>query len=675
MGLFDFIKRKKPETNYIVTPAEERERQKAEEAAKKAAQEQDAAQEQATPIEDTPTVSIAPPMPEPKTVSVPEAPEAPKDMEALEKEVKAVISALGRFKGNMEDASVITPLMRNLGHVFPSASYEIVAAIPMAQAEEGAKPLFNAISESAFTTNRMLGVSNFESIRKKWSELENVQLLDAFLLLHYYSFILKPEYCENINKAKEMVVYAIEPLLSELKASIPAPAAAATPGIQSFKGMLKPGVEYLVNHNEAKDLYAVEVHDKTGEYISDADWNTDKMGFAAFALTEHEYTLRGRPDNTFTDLLEKLLTELPKDRLLGIGGVVISTKERFDLNIELNCETADDHLYPKYIAAKAKKYIESVGKVYVMYNRSTGENMPAIDGGGFAWAFTKEEYAQTIVEKNPAIDLAYKALTTEEFFEVVKGWYILGVIRFKLNLGTGDHECIVDRDHFVHDEKASKWDYYGSGLNSLIIRFRQNRALEANEDAQKNACMLWAGICHELPKNVFLVPINFDSEPAQSDYDYFHFSKGGFERLNHMAIEKALGDKVDKSKALYATDDKGNPLLVAKEELFYANDRYRFFRPDEVTQPRIMHLRTLNHGNNAFLCAFTDVSVMHKIFGQDVLIGIFTYDEIVAHINDSIMGSELSLEGLVINPGSATLILSRENIEAVRKNNEPRENQ
>lgn len=441
-------------------------------------------------------------------------------------------------------------------------------------------------------------------------------------------------------------------------------------------GKYTEGIDYVVQYRSEDDIYFVEIHDMTGNYLADVDWFPGKIGYAAFVLTEDEYNLKMAHNDVakMNELVGKLLENLPKDRLIDAGCINTANRgQREDLRLDLKNETMDDNAYQKYRNQRAISYINSLDRVFVTFMRVTGDQIPSVDGFGYAWIFSKKEYADIILQKNPGVDMFYKEFDKEGLKTFVKTWYRFGISRFKLNPGTNDRYAEVDRDDFLPIEGIKKWDLIGSSLNQLIIRFKQNNAIQNNPMAHATAMTMWSSICHELYRSVFLVPFTYDDEPYEVEDWVIHAATSlvGAERLTQAEIKRHLGDRAGDARKLVAEDKDGNPIYILNKDLIYGSEKYHFAKDGEVTSGRIMHLGTMLNNGTTFLCGFTDFEALHKVFGENVGVAILSYEDIIAHMNDAVSDST-AIQGFVINPGTNDLILSRENIEyAAKEKDEP----
>ena len=305
-------------------------------------------------------------------------------------------------------------------------------------------------------------------------------------------------------------------------------------------------------------------------------------------------------------------------------------------------------------------FVNGLEKVFVMFSTATGKRYPSVDMNGFAWVFSKVEFAEYSRHQNAAYNLDFYEMTLQEFKSFVKEWYAYGVYQFRLNPGINDAYSEIQRDKFVPDANAKMFDYYCSNFNQLILRFKQMRACENNSTLAFSQT-LWSSICHELYKNVFLVPVSFDGEPDDAKDNFIHYSDNARKMINQMEANREFADELKAGESLEVKGD----VIIANEKLILGSDGYKYLSPDDSTA-RVMHLRTLTNGAISMLCAFTDIRDMHRIFGENLHIAMMTYEDIIAHINDPISDGN-TISGLIINAGANEFTLSRENIELAEK--------
>lgn len=117
-----------------------------------------------------------------------------------------------RIPEKMDDLDTQKRLLANLEQVIP---IYIAADREIREMERGSLDWLNGTGRIAYRVNALLGASVMEKIVKEWDGITNEQLIDAFLLLDFYSFCLKPEFCENLKTASAYLGLEIQKRLKE----------------------------------------------------------------------------------------------------------------------------------------------------------------------------------------------------------------------------------------------------------------------------------------------------------------------------------------------------------------------------------------------------------------------------------------------------------------------------
>ena len=141
------------------------------------------------------------------------------------------------------------------------------------------------------------------------------------------------------------------------------------------------------------------------------------------------------------------------------------------------------------------------------------------------------------------MSLTAKAFSREQFNGVVRGWYELGIIRFRLNPSGEGIYGEIDRDAYLPDPKAGKWDYYGSDLNCLILRFLQARTSRQTAGMTAAAQTYWDALCHTLPQTLLLVPVSFEGDPDVVEDMTLHLTKGAVDLIKRMPRRRTAGSR------------------------------------------------------------------------------------------------------------------------------------
>ena len=84
-----------------------------------------------------------------------------------------------------------------------------------------------------------------------------------------------------------------------------------------------------------------------------------------------------------------------------------------------------------------------------------------------------------------------------------------------------------------------------------------------------------------------------------------------------------------------------------------------------VCTGKTMHLQTAVNCGHVFLPLFTDMETLQKIFGKNIRVGLFTWEDIVERLHDTVKnadGSYSRIEGIVFDPGVNNTVLSAEEV-------------
>ena len=296
----------------------------------------------------------------------------------------------------------------------------------------------------------------------------------------------------------------------------------------------------------------------------------------------------------------------------------------------------------------AEEQIADCQTVYVLYAQALGAHIPAVNGSGYALVFTERSYAENVVRKNGGAGLMIAQMTPEQFVDFVRSWYPLGVVKFVLNADTA-YSQTVERDAYLPDPLAKGFDYLGSRLNLQIIRYRQYRENAQNESAKAGAVTFWSAICHQLPENLFLVPVCYDGDPDTVEDAILHVT----ERSGEAVQAHALRMQAEKTVV-------GEPDLYAALKI-YGGEGYRLADRND-RQGDVLHIKTVTASDRAFIPAFTDMKTLQAIFGRQVRVGLFTFDELLAYTHSAVEGFDGDITGIVFNPGGTNLVLGRDDL-------------
>ena len=426
---------------------------------------------------------------------------------------------------------------------------------------------------------------------------------------------------------------------------------------------------YQLINFENGELYAVEIKTLSSDKLSDPDWIPGNACCALFALTRDEFELKDSDIEALNKLIEKLYNNIPEDRLMDAYYFTID-KQRIPMHPRPGCKTMDDNKLEKYrqrayALEKGIPFLNSSDKVYMIYDKVTSDLLPAITWDGFATIFTKREYAENIINHGEVATLDIKEFSKSDFDEHIKTWHAFGIQKFRLNAETQDHACSILRDDYMPDPRAKEWEYNGSELCMYLWRYRQYIEYKT-ESMNALAQTLYNAFCHELKETLFLCPFVYDNEnPTLSQPDYIlHTSQGSVKLITRKALSELHGDTeiLNSSNEFMVTDKNGKEVMLTGNLKFYGGEKYQLANPSNVKTAGVMNPFTVNGGENVCIPAFTDFGTLHSIFGENIRVAIYTYDELrkLAERNSTV-------NGIIINPNSAAMIILKKDMDMIEK--------
>lgn len=389
------------------------------------------------------------------------------------------------------------------------------------------------------------------------------------------------------------------------------------------------------------NLYAVEIMTASPESLSDSNYTPGDMCCALFAITKDEFDLKDSNTDALNKFVFALFKNIPEDRLIE-ACYTTQDNQKKPMQPKPGCKTMDHNKFENYrqriyAINRGIPFLNTAKKIYVIYDKVTSDRLPAITWNGLANIFTKREYAENIIKNSEVTTLDIKEFEKADFDEHIKTWHAFGILKFSVNAGTQDHPCTILRDDYMPDANAKNFEYNGSALCMYLWRYRQYVAYKT-ETMNALARTFFSSFCHKLKETLFLCPFVYDGEnyPAsQPDY-VLHTSSGSV---------KLISD----------TSSAGNIK-------FYGGEKYEFSNTENTNANGVMHPLTVNSSGGAFLAAFTDFCTLQSIFGENVRVATYTYDELRL-----IAGNEEILNGIVINPNSATMPIHKKDMELIEK--------
>ncbi|MBO4898083.1 MAG: SseB family protein [Clostridia bacterium] len=391
---------------------------------------------------------------------------------------------------------------------------------------------------------------------------------------------------------------------------------------------------------EDRGVYAAEVVSLSNRYFESPDWMPGDSGHALFLITEDEFNLKDTDEKKLEEFIFELYTKIPEDRLMESFFISIDNDSRRDMNLKPKCKTVDDNKIERqsrrqYAQNHGIPYLNSVEKVYMIYDTVTGDSCPSITWNGYANVFTKFEYAEDFLKQSEIKTLGIKEYAKTDFEAQVKSWYALGIQSFYLNAGTNEHPSAILRDDYLPDPKAKEWEYSGSALYMCIIRYLQYSA-QKSENMRSLSKTLYSAFCHELKETFLLCPFLYESDNAPLDEEDY---------------------------VLHTSAEAGEKALVKKDSLkFYGGEKYGFSSLANLSETGEMHIIMSENGNEKCIPAFTDFASLKAAYGENVRIGLYTYDELRA-----IAEKDEGVSGIIINPGPASMPVPKEDMQRIEK--------
>ena len=406
------------------------------------------------------------------------------------------------------------------------------------------------------------------------------------------------------------------------------------------------------------NIYGAEIIDSTGEASAEEALlgGTDIL---LMGLTEDEFLLKDTDKEAICSLIDKLVKELPKDRLISFKQTNYKG-EISDKQIQPRCETMDEGKYTAFLQSSAVnipnditvvvnsdyylasnyylramsvptekrtpefiqkleqiksitiKKLKAIPEFVFVYNKSLGERFPTIGPNGAVWAFTLEDLAKNILEKNSQTDLQYKIMNSKEFFENLDNMHRLGITDIIFNpgfdfaFGVKVNELTTKKDSEV---------FTNSEIHALAIRFLQNKNIKI-ENCQNTANILWNVLSQKLSEGLFLVPMLFDGDKPNAPLsdNKLHYTKAAYDMAK------------DNTPNFYAMTDFDTTPSEPSGNFKYLT--LKSSAPDKKEQ--------------TWLPIFTDITELHSMVGTNTRVCVVTFAEIGKIITE--------FAGMCINP-------------------------
>ncbi len=402
-----------------------------------------------------------------------------------------------------------------------------------------------------------------------------------------------------------------------------------------FKG---ENLNYTIGIIHDLNLYVMEVTDTTG-FIMGIPGKTskDNPATAVFGITREEFDFKDTDVSKLDDLAFELMHKIPQDRIIAENNLRKEGREEtIDAGRYASEKIADLEERKKQIlnesATRAKDLVGTMFKqeeAWYIYTKGAGNKIPTIDNSGAAQIFTKEEYANLVVEKAPEVPLAVEKLDKKTLGVFFTNLFRYGILKLKVDmLQAGGGE--VARDEVAKMGELKEYMLLNSRCYSLMIRYLQAKQLLNKTNANLSSATLWSAFCKEFPKSLFFVPMCFEGEEGKvkDDHEIF-FTESGIAKMR---------------------EDK--PAIIGLDKYKPANGNGR--------RLKFITLKNSAAGEDkTFFPVFTDIGELKSVFGENARICIITYSDLQEKYK--------SCFGVVVNPASLNLIIADKGMENIEQ--------
>lgn len=289
-------------------------------------------------------------------------------------------------------------------------------------------------------------------------------------------------------------------------------------------------MNYTVGIIENLGLYVLQATDTQGFIMGIPGKTTSEApAMAVFGISKEEFELKDNDRERLDDLAGLLMRELPQDRIIvennlrteGRADTVDNGKYAAEKVAEL--EAKKKELEEKSAEARtqsaerAKKLIAEIvknGEGWFIYTKGTGKIVPTIDNSGAAQLFSKQEYAQLVVEKAPEIPLAVQKMDKNGLNLFFSNLFRYGILRIKVDLLQAEGGEVA-RDEAVSFRGFKGYDLMGSKLFSDILRYVQAKQITKEELSKQSCAVAWSMLSEDFVKGIFLAPMCFAGEEGK----------------------------------------------------------------------------------------------------------------------------------------------------------------
>lgn len=518
-----------------------------------------------------------------------------------------------------------------------------------------------AFGETIQAVAKAMGAIKYHPALKHFNDVETDDLKNAWVLLDYYAAATAKADPSPFVRGRRILTRTLWGRLE--KEDIPF--LERTRAV----GKTPDGVEYVMQAQEEDWNYLIELHDREGKLPQVGKPAEGQIVLLSFGITKDEFALK---DETLEDgsrpkvneFISLLLDKLPQDRLIAAGIVDNATRRLTPSPIKPKCITMDNRKLVRWRSPIAVERYSGLEKFWVIYSKATGERFPMLDANSCAWVCSAEEHAAAAVKNNAAFDLKAKEMPAAEFRAFVASLAPMGVLSFRVNMGTRDHPCEILCDDYLKTT-SSPLGYEGAALNRLTLRFRQNARAKDDPAAQAAASTCWNMIAHVLPGTLFLVPFNYKEDVFVND-SALHVTAASARLLKIKALERSLGRRLKPNEVAELGRTATAAMNIYDRDMFFGGGDCTLADPAQAALGRPMMFSTVKGGGNTFLCGFTDVAALKAVFPMHKRIAVLTWAEMKHHIGNRNSDGSVS-SGIVINPRYIELVVNDKQVAELDK--------
>ncbi len=509
-----------------------------------------------------------------------------------------------------------------------------------------------AFGEEIRAVAKAMGAVGYHAALKHFNDVETDDLKNAWVLLDYYAAAAAKADPSPFIRGRRILTRTLWGRLE--KEDIPY--LERTRAV----GKTPDGVEYVMQAQEEDWNYLIELHDREGKLPQVGKPAEGQIALLSFGITKDEFELKDEAEEDgnrpkVNEFISSLLEKMPQDRLIAAGIIDSATRRLTPTPVKPKCLTMDNRKLVRWRSPIAAERYSGLEKFWVITSKATGERFPMLDANFCAWVCSAPEHAEAAVKNNAAFDLKAREMSAADFRAFVASLAPMGVLSFRVNMGTRDHPCEILCDDYLKTA-SSPLGYEGAALNRLTLRFRQNARAKDDPAAQAAAATCWNMIAHVLPGTLFLVPFNY-KEDVFADDSSLHVTAASARLLKIKALERSLGRRLKPNEVAGLGRTAADAMNIYDRDMFFGGGDCTLADPAQAALGRPMMFSTVKGGGNTFLCGFTDVAALKAVFPMHKRIAVLTWPEMKRHIGNVNSDGSVS-SGIVINPRYIELVIS-----------------